>query len=93
MKRFIAVMLILAFIPSINAFAISKNEPLKNLSRGLDNIVYGIIEIPDNINDTNSKGQKAFPECTDATKDDLGRGIARVVGGVWELLTFWYPKD
>ena len=93
MKKFIVCLLIVAFVPVTGAYAISKNEPLKNISRGLDNIVYGDIEIPDNINETNSKGTVAFKKCTDSTKDDVGRGIARIVGGIWELATFWYPTE
>ena len=93
MKKIIALFLILTFTSGLSAFAASKNEPLKNLSTGLDNIAYGTVEIPDNINETNSKGQKAFPKCTDTTKDDVGRGIVRVVGGLWEIATFWYPSD
>ena len=93
MKKFIACLLIAAFIPVTGAYAVSKNAPLKNISRGLDNIVYGDMEIPDNINETNSKGTKAFEKCTDSTKDDVGRGIARIVGGIWQLATFWYPTE
>ena len=93
MKRFIAILIIVAFIPTVGAFAISKNEPLKKLSKGLDEITYGSIEVPDNVDETNTKGSKAYSKTTDATKDDVGRGIARVVGGLWEIATFWYPTD
>jgi len=74
------------------AFA-STNKPLKNLSTGLDDIVYGDVEVPDNINETGTKGTPAYPECTAKTNDDIGRGIARFVGGVWRIATFWYPED
>jgi hypothetical protein len=93
MKKLIAILLIVSFIPAFNAFAISKNEPFKQLSKGLDNIVYGDMETPDNINETNTKGAKAFEDCTDDTKDGVGRGIARIVGGLWQIATFWYPTD
>jgi len=93
MKKFIVILIIVAFIPSLTAFAISKNEPLKKLAKGLDNIAYGTIEIPNNINETNTKGKVPYSKCTDTTKDDVGRGIVRIVGGVWEALTFWYPED
>ena len=92
MKKFIAILIIAALIPSFSAFAISKNEPLKNLGDGLDDVAYGAIETPDNIDETHTKGEPAYADCTDATKDDVGRGIARVVGGVWKVITFWYPK-
>ena len=93
MKRFVSLFVIITFLATCSAFAISKNEPLKKLSAGLDNMAYGTIECPDNVNETNSKGQKAFATCTDATKDDVGRAIARVVGGIWQVATFWYPES
>ncbi|OGW53710.1 MAG: hypothetical protein A2Y81_08835 [Nitrospirae bacterium RBG_13_43_8] len=93
MRKFIVLLILIAFIPSFSAFAVSKNEPFKKISIGLKNITCGVIEIPDNSNKTNSKGEKAFTKCTDATKDDVGRGIVRVVGGLWEIATFWYPTD
>ena len=93
MKKIIAVLLIVTFIPTFSALAISKNEPFKKISIGLKNVTYGTIEVPDNINQTGSKGEKSFPECTDDTKDDIGRGITRIIGGLWEIATFWYPTD
>ena len=93
MKRVIIILILAAFIPSASVFAISKNEPFKNISKGLKNIVYGDLEVPDNINETGSKGTKAFDKCTDDTKDDVGRGIVRIVGGIWQLATFWYPTE
>ncbi|MFH1594556.1 MAG: hypothetical protein ABID09_07675 [Candidatus Omnitrophota bacterium] len=93
MKKIVALLVVLSFVSTCGAFAISKNEPFKRAASGLDNIVYGNLETPDNINKTNSKGKKAFDDCTDTTKDDVGRGIARVVGGLWQLATFWYPTD
>jgi len=92
-KKFVVLLILVAFVTSSSAFAISKNEPFKKLSIGLKNIAYGSLEVPDNINGTDSKGEKAFPECTDDTKSDVGRGIARIVGGLWELATFWYPSE
>ena len=93
MTRIIAGLILITLISSVNAFAISQNEPLKNMSKGLDNVVYGIVEVPDSVDQGNTKGAKAFEDCTDKTRDDVGRGVARVVGGVWQLATFWYPTD
>jgi len=93
MRKTIALLIVISIVLTSSVFAISRNEPLKKLSKGLDNIVYGEIEVPDNINETNTKGAKAFTDCTDDTKDDVGRGIARIVGGIWEIATFWYPVD
>jgi putative exosortase-associated protein (TIGR04073 family) len=92
MKKFLVLFAIFVMLFSVSAFA-SVNKPLQNLGKGLDNIVYGEIEVPDNINETNTKGKPAFTKCTAATNDGVGRGIARFVGGVWEVATFWYPED
>ena len=93
MRKVIAIAIIVTLVSSLSVFAISKNEPLKKLSIGLDNIAYGGIEVPDNINETHTKGEKAFEDCTDDTKDGVGRGIVKIVGGLWQLATFWYPTD
>ena len=92
MKKLFVVMIVLVMLFNVSAFA-STNKPLQNLGEGLDNVVYGEIEVPDSINETNTKGSPAFSECTASTNDDVGRGIARFVGGVWEIATFWYPED
>ena len=92
MKKILIVVLVMMF--AFNAAAIaSTNKPLQNLGKGLDNVLYGKLEVPDNINETGSKGSPVSADCTDATKDDVGRGIARTVRGVWQILTFWYPEE
>ncbi|MCK5450157.1 MAG: hypothetical protein KAI70_00160 [Candidatus Omnitrophica bacterium] len=92
MKKLFMIVIIVAILFNISAFA-STNKPLQNLGEGLDNIVYGKVEVPDNMNETSTKGSPAFTDCTDTTKDDVGRGIARFVGGVWQIATFWYPES
>ncbi len=92
MKRLFILILVAAIMMSSAAFA-STNKPLKNLGSGLDNVVYGTVEVPDNIDQTGTKGSPAFDECTAKTDDDVGRGIARFVGGCWKIATFWYPED
>lgn len=61
------------------------------LKEGFDNIGFGLFEMPDNVNVTKTKGTPAFPDCTDKTKDDVGRMIVRVVGGLFQIATFWIP--
>ena len=95
MKRFLVFLVIVAVLfcaVNVGAFA-STNKPLKNIGEGLDEIVYGKIEIPDSIDETNTKGSPAYSDCTSKTNDDFGRGIARFVGGLWRIATFWYPED
>lgn len=58
-------------------------------SRAMNNIFYGPVETPANIDETKTKGAK-IDGCGEKTKDGVARGIARIVGGVWQLATFWY---
>jgi len=92
MKKFLVLFVIFVMLFNVSAFA-SVNKPLQKLGKGLDDVVYGEVEIPNNINETNTKGKPAYPDCTAKTNDGVGRGIARFVGGVWEIATFWYPED
>ena len=92
MKKIIVFMVVFVMVCSVSAFA-STNKPLERLGSGLNNIAYGEIEIPDSIDETGTKGTPAFPDCTAKTNDDVGRGIARFVGGVWQIATFWYPEE
>ncbi len=92
MKKLLIVFVVLTLAFSTVAFA-STNKPLKNLGAGLDDVFYGSVEVPDSINETNTKGTPAYSSCTSKTNDDVGRGIARFVGGIWKIATFWYPED
>ncbi|MFH1878410.1 MAG: hypothetical protein ABH883_06360 [Candidatus Omnitrophota bacterium] len=91
MKKIFAVLVIFALSFNVSAFA-STNKPLQNLGAGLNEVAYGEIEVSDSINETNTKGTPAYSKCTAKTNDDVGRGIARFVGGVWRIATFWYPE-
>ena len=65
-------------------------EPTKDrASRAMNNMLYGPTEMPDNITETNTKGTPVT-RCEDKTKSGVERGIARIVGGAWQLATFWY---
>lgn len=93
MKRILVLVAVFALLLiSVNAYA-STNKPLKNLGEGLDEIAYGQVEVPDSIDQTHTKGTPAYSDCTSKTNDDVGRGIARFVGGVWKIATFWYPEE
>lgn len=92
MRKVLSIIVVLTLISGVSVFA-STNKPLQNLGKGLDDVFYGDVEVPDNMNETGSKGTPAYPKCTDKTKDDVGRGIARFVGGMWRIATFWYPED
>jgi hypothetical protein len=87
----VVVVLAMAFGFSVAGYA-STNKPLENLGSGLNDAFYSKVEVPDSIDQTKSKGTPLNDKCTDKTKDDVGRGIARSVQGVWKILTFWYPE-
>ena len=100
MKKFAVVIVSALFIFStIGAYAAETalNQPLAKpydktkdrMSRAMNNIFYGPTEIPANISETKTKGE-AMDRCTPKTKGGVERGIARLVGGVWQIATFWY---
>jgi hypothetical protein len=92
MRKVMAFLVLSVFVVSACAFA-SSNAPLKNIGKGLDDMVYGDIEIPKSIDQTKTKGAPAYEKCTKKTNDDFGRGVTRFVGGFWRVATFWYPED
>jgi len=100
MKKIAVIIIAALFVFSaVGAYAAETalNQPIAKpyektkdrLSRGMNNIVYGPTEIPDNISDTRTKGE-AMDRCIPKTKTGVERGIARFVGGVWQIATFWY---
>lgn len=99
LKKFITSAIVTIFILSaIGAYAaesidqptIKPIEKTKDrASRAMNNILYGPVEVPKNIDETKTKGAK-IDRCTEKTRSGVERGIARIVGGVWQLATFWY---
>lgn len=59
------------------------------MSRAINNIFYGPMEIPNNLDETKTKGTP-MDRCTAKTRSGVERGIARVVTGIWQVATFWY---
>ena len=100
-KKFtILIAAVLFFVSSAAAYAattpidepISK-QPLEKTkdraARAMNNILYGVIEMPNNIDLSKTKG-KPIENCTDKTKSGFECGIARLFIGTWQLATFWY---
>jgi len=58
-------------------------------SRGMNNILVGTVEVPQNIDETKTKGTQ-MDKCSKKTRSGVERGIARVTTGIWQLATFWY---
>ena len=92
MKKIIILSVLLLVFSVISTFA-STIKPVKNIGDGMHEMYYGVAEIPDNVNKTGTKGTPLSQDCTSKTNDDVGRGIARFVGGLWKVATFWYPED
>lgn len=94
-KKIITLAIVSLFIFSTLGLCADKStsQPLEKtkdrLSNGVDNIFYGPTEVPNNLDETKSKGTK-IERCTEKTRSGVERGIARLVGGVWQVATFWY---
>lgn len=100
MKKSLVFMVAALFILSaVGAYAAETalNQPLgkpyektkDRMSRAMNNIFYGPAEVPDNMTETSTKGE-AMDRCIPKTKTGVERGVARLVGGVWQIATFWY---
>jgi len=61
------------------------------VSRAMNNMLCGPVEVPNNINETGSKGTM-LDRCSTKTRSGVERGIARLFTGVWQLATFWYSE-
>ncbi|MFH1863848.1 MAG: hypothetical protein ABIJ85_02995 [bacterium] len=92
MQRKICVLVLAIALLTIssNVYALEKTKD--RLNKGMNNIFIGQIETPDNINESKTKGTNVA-DCTDKTKSGVERAIARFVGGVWQLGTFWYSDE
>jgi len=98
MKKLVLLAIVSIFILStIGAYAADTSQPTikptettkDRASRAMNNMFYGPAETPDNMVETNTKGTQ-MDRCTTKTKTGVERGIARLVGGMWQLATFWY---
>ena len=74
-------------VPTTAARPLDKTKD--RLSKGMDNLLYGPTEVPDNLSETKSKGTK-LEGYTEKTRTGVERGIGRFFTGVWQLATFWY---
>lgn len=97
-KKIILLAIVSVFIFStIGVYASDLNQPTiqpmektkDRASRAMNNIFYGPVEMPANIDQTKTKGT-SVAKCQPRTKSGFERGIARVFTGVWQLATFWY---
>lgn len=99
-KKIMSLVIVSLFIfSSIGAYAanssldqptVQPTEKTKDrASRAMNNLLYGPLEVPKNIDQTSTKGTP-MDKCNKKTRSGVERGIARVVTGVWQLATFWY---
>ena len=99
-KKVVALAIVAIFISSVTGGYAAESgssqptaQPMEKtkdrLNRGMNNILYGPTEVPDNLNETNTKGTK-IDRCSDKTRTGVERGIGRLFAGVWQLATFWY---
>ncbi len=90
MKKIFTCAILALFIFSMINVSYALEKTKDRASSAMDNLLYGPTEIPNNLNETKSKGTKVSDAHTEKTKDGVERGIARLGTGVWKLLTFWY---
>lgn len=79
MRKLAIIFAIIMVLTSVSAFA-STNKPLERLGSGLDEMLGGNVA-------------PAASSSTAVTKEDVGKGVARFVGGLWKVATFWYPES
>ena len=100
MKKIAVIILAVLFVFSVTGVYAAETtlvQPLAKpydktkdrMSRAMNNIFYGPAEVPNNMTETKTKGE-AMDRCIPKTKTGVERGIARLVGGVWQIATFWY---
>jgi hypothetical protein len=89
MRKIIICAILALFIFSISGIALAEKTK-DRASSGMDHMFYGPVEVPKNLNETNSKGTKVSDVHTEKTRDGVERGIARFTTGLWKLATFWY---
>ena len=78
-----------ANVPDSRAAERPLDKTKDRLSKGKDNLLSGTTEMPDNLNETKTKGTKLEGH-TEKTRTGVERGIGRFFTGVWQLATFWY---
>ncbi len=88
MKRMAALFIVGIFI--LSAASVLAETPKERASSGMNDLLYGPVETPQNINETKSKGAAVSPTFTDGTKTGVDRGLARIGSGIWKIATFWY---
>jgi hypothetical protein len=88
MKKLFAIVLVSIFVLSSVSFAAegSKMDKKGRAGKALDNIFYGAVEVPDNMD---QNAEKPFPKVTAKKNDGFGQGITRIFGGIYQLLTPW----
>jgi hypothetical protein len=81
---------------SAHAFAENSNIPTKKTrdraNKVMSTLLPGPPEIAYAVNNPSSK-TAAADNCPRKTNSRLEKGIASVMGGVWQLATFWCPES
>jgi putative exosortase-associated protein (TIGR04073 family) len=91
MKKFIVLAVIGALFLSfvLPAFA---NEPKDKLSRGVVNVLSAVLEVPQNIDIEWKLSKNAAIGMFAGLFKGLFWGASRGVSGLWDLITFPFPK-
>jgi putative exosortase-associated protein (TIGR04073 family) len=91
MKKLAVLVLILTLLLTFAA-PVFANEPKDKLSRGAANVLSALVEVPQNIDIEWKKSNNAGIGIFTGFFKGLFWGFARGVSGLWDVLTFPFPK-
>jgi hypothetical protein len=91
MRKLSILLAVLLVFFGVNAFA-STNKPLTNAGEGLKEMASAGSSAPVCAKNTGTKAVVPCNDCAPKTSDAVGKGIARFVGGLLKVATFWCPE-
>lgn len=92
MKKISILMAFMLMFSGVNAFA-SADRPLKNIGESLKQTAPAGSCPLSSVNNTDTKAVVPCNDCAPKTSDEVGKGIARFVGGLLKVAIFWCPED
>jgi len=87
MKKLLTVLVIISFILTPLVYAKSR------LEKGVNNIYYSATGGYDNLNTEGCTDKQDEPRLTKQGQKGFGRLISKLIGGTFQVATFWYPES
>ncbi|MDD5594955.1 MAG: exosortase system-associated protein, TIGR04073 family [Candidatus Omnitrophica bacterium] len=91
MRIFVALVVIGSLVLSFMA-PVFANEPKDKISRGVVNVLSSVLEVPQNIDIEWKQSKNAVIGVFAGTLKGLFWGVSRCVSGLWDLVSFPFPK-